>query len=92
MAIIAAGSLLLVRLLRLVAGRVVRAVVEGEADLVGEREKRALTLASIVKTVGTTAIVLIATMMGLREIGLDITRIIGGAGAVGLAIGFGARA
>lgn len=58
---------------------------------VGEREKRALTLAGIVKTVGTTAIVVIATMMGLRELGLDITPIIAGAGVVGLAVGFGAQ-
>ena len=85
------GSLLLVRLLKLAADRVVRTVIEGGAGRVGEREKRALTLAGIVKTVGTTAIVIIATMMGLREFGLDITPIIAGAGVVGLAIGFGAQ-
>lgn len=40
-----------------------------------EQEKRALTLAGIVKTVGTTVVVIIAIMMGLQEIGLDITPI-----------------
>jgi len=89
--IIAAGSLLLVRLLRLGADRVVRAVVETGGGRVSEREKRALTLAHIVKAVGTTAIVIIATMMGLRELGLDITPIIAGAGVIGLAVGFGAQ-
>ncbi len=91
--IIAGGSLLLVRLLRLGADRVVRAVVEGGAGAgkVGEREKRALTLAHIVRAVGATAIVIIATMMALRELGLDITPIIAGAGVVGLAVGFGAQ-
>jgi small conductance mechanosensitive channel len=91
LAIIVGGSLMLVRLLKLAADRVVRAAVGGGTGWVGEREKRALTLAGIVKTVGGTAIVLIATMMGLREVGLDITPIIAGAGVVGLAIGFGAQ-
>ncbi len=91
LAIIAGGSLLLVHLLKLGADRVVRAVVEGGAGRVGEREKRALTLAHIVRAVGATAIVIIATMMGLREFGLDITPIIAGAGVVGLAVGFGAQ-
>lgn len=91
LAIIGGGSLLLVHLLRLAADRVVKAVVEGGAGKVGEREKRALTLAHIVKTVGATTIVIIATMMGLREFGLDITPIIAGAGVVGLAVGFGAQ-
>ncbi len=91
LAIIAGGSLLLVHLLRLGADRVLRAVVEGGAGKVGEREKRALTLAHIVKAVGATAIVMIAAMMGLRELGLDITPIIAGAGVVGLAVGFGAQ-
>ncbi|MBI2903225.1 MAG: mechanosensitive ion channel family protein [Candidatus Methylomirabilis oxyfera] len=91
LAIIVGGSLVLIRLLKLAADRVVRAAVEGGTGWVGEREKRTLTLAGIVKTVGATAIVLIATMMGLREVGLDITPIIAGAGVVGLAVGFGAQ-
>ncbi len=91
LAIIVAGSLALVRLLKLASDRIVRAVAEAGADQVSEREKRALTLAGIVKTVGTTAIVIIATMMGLQEFGLNITPIIAGAGVVGLAVGFGAQ-
>ncbi|MDD5558794.1 mechanosensitive ion channel family protein [Candidatus Methylomirabilis sp.] len=91
LAIIVAGSLMLVRLLKLASDRVARAVAVEGADQVSEREKRALTLAGIVKTVGTTVIVIIATMMGLGEIGLDITPIIAGAGVVGLAVGFGAQ-
>ncbi|WP_337287067.1 mechanosensitive ion channel family protein [Candidatus Methylomirabilis sp.] len=91
LAIIVAGSLALVRLLRLASDRVARAVAVEGAGQVSEREKRALTLAGIVKTVGTTVVVMIATMMGLQEIGLDITPIIAGAGVVGLAVGFGAQ-
>jgi small conductance mechanosensitive channel len=91
LAIIVAGSLVLAHLLKLASNRVVRAVTETGDGQVSEREKRALTLAGIVKTVGTTVIVIIATMMGLQEIGLDITPIIAGAGVVGLAVGFGAQ-
>ncbi|CBE69955.1 membrane protein of unknown function [Candidatus Methylomirabilis oxygeniifera] len=91
LAIIVAGSLVLVHLLKLASDRVVRAVADGGAGQVSEQEKRALTLAGIVKTVGTTVVVIIATMMGLQEIGLDITPIIAGAGVVGLAVGFGAQ-
>lgn len=89
--IIVAGSLVLVYLLKLASDRVVRAVAEAGAGQVSEREKRALTLAGIVKTVGTTVIVIIATMMGLQELGLNITPVIAGAGVVGLAVGFGAQ-
>ncbi len=89
--IIVAGSLALVRLLKLASDRVARAVAVEGADQVSEREKRALTLAGIVKTVGMTVIVIIATMMGLQELGLDITPVIAGAGVVGLAVGFGAQ-
>jgi len=89
--IIVAGSLVLAYLLKLASDRIVRAVAEAGADQVSEREKRALTLAGIVKTVGTTTIVIIATMMGLQEFGLNITPIIAGAGVVGLAVGFGAQ-
>ncbi len=91
LAIIVAGSLVLVHLLKLASDRVVRAVADGGAGQVSEQEKRALTLAGIVKTVGTTVVVIIAIMMGLQEIGLDITPIIAGAGVVGLAVGFGAQ-
>lgn len=59
---------------------------EGDAILISEREKRAKTLAGILRAVGTVTIVLIATMMVLKELGLDITPIV-----AGLAIGFGAQ-
>jgi small conductance mechanosensitive channel len=91
LAIIAAGSLIAIRILKVGADRLVRVVLERGGGQVGEREKRALTLAGIVKTVGTTAIIFIAALMGLREIGHDITPILAGAGVLGLAVGFGAQ-
>ncbi|MBI3988616.1 MAG: mechanosensitive ion channel [candidate division NC10 bacterium] len=90
-AVIALGSLLLIRLLRIIADKVVKFVEREKAPFGNELEKRAKTLAGIVKTVGTAIILVIAIMMALKELGLDITPIIAGAGMAGLAIGFGAQ-
>ncbi|MEK6718102.1 MAG: mechanosensitive ion channel family protein [candidate division NC10 bacterium] len=89
--VIGIGSILLVRLLRVVADRILRLMTNGGAPAVTEREKRARTLASLLRTVGTTLVLIVAVMMALREIGLDITPLIAGAGVAGLAIGFGAQ-
>jgi moderate conductance mechanosensitive channel len=82
-------TILLVRLLNALTGRIAR-IAEARSPL-GELEKRARTLAGLLKTVGTTVIVVVALLMGLREIGLDITPLLAGAGVAGLAIGFGAQ-
>ena len=89
--VIGIGSILLVRLLRVLADRILRLMVSGGAPAVTEREKRARTLASLLRAVGTTLVLIVAAMMALREIGLDITPLIAGAGVAGLAIGFGAQ-
>ena len=89
--VIGIGSILLVRLLRVLADRILRLMVSGGAPAVTEREKRARTLASLLRTVGTTLVLIVAVMMALREIGLDITPLIASAGVAGLAIGFGAQ-
>lgn len=89
--VIGIGSILLVRLLRVVADRILHLMTNGGAPAVTEREKRARTLAGLLRTVGTTLVLIVAVMMALREIGLDITPLIAGAGVAGLAIGFGAQ-
>lgn len=89
--VIGGGSILLVRLLRVVADRILRLMVSDGEPAVTEREKRARTLAGLLRTVGTTLVLVVAVMMALREIGLDITPLIAGAGVAGLAIGFGAQ-
>ena len=84
-------SLLLVRLLRAVSDRIPRLMPAEEGPAITEREKRARTVASLVRTVGTSLVLLIAGMMLFREIGLDITPLLAGAGVAGLAIGLGAQ-
>ena len=56
-----------------------------------EHTKRARTLAALVQRVLTIAVVSIGALTILRELRVDITPILTGAGIVGLAVGFGAQ-
>ena len=53
--------------------------------------KRIRTLNSLVRTVATTAILVVSAFMIVRELGFDIAPLIASAGIAGLAIGFGAQ-
>ena len=81
-------------IVRLVAAVIVRA----ERDLdVGtgldalERRKRAQTIASLARRTLTGLIWTCAILIVLRELDVDITPVLAGAGIVGLAVGFGAQ-
>ncbi len=89
--VIGVGSVLAIRLLRGVADRIPGLMAAGEGLAITEREKRARTLASLLRTVGTTLVLIMAVMMVFREIGLDVTPLIAGAGVMGLAVGLGAQ-
>ncbi len=54
-------------------------------------EKRIKTLTGMLRTICLTLAYVVAIVMGLDQIGLDITPILAGAGIVGLAVGFGAQ-
>jgi moderate conductance mechanosensitive channel len=56
-----------------------------------ERAKRARTLGSVVNNVLSVLVISIAILMVLRELHMDITPVLTGAGIVGLAVGFGAQ-
>jgi moderate conductance mechanosensitive channel len=56
-----------------------------------EYQKRAQTLCLILQYVLVIAIVVVGTMIILKEIGVDIGPILAAAGIVGLAVGFGAQ-
>ena len=89
--LIAAASVLLVRLLSSLVDRILHLMANGSGVTISEAEKRARTMASLLRTVGTAFIIVVAVLMALREIGLDITPLLAGAGVAGLAIGFGAQ-
>ncbi len=54
-------------------------------------EKRIKTLTGLIRTIALTLLWVIAIVMGLEQVGLDITPILASAGIVGLAVGFGAQ-
>jgi small conductance mechanosensitive channel len=56
-----------------------------------ERAKRARTLGSVLTNITTSMVVIIATLMVLREFRVDISPALTGAGIVGVALGFGAQ-
>lgn len=57
----------------------------------GEQTRRAETLARVLRHVIAIAIMLIAALLVLNEFGISIAPILGAAGVVGIAIGFGAQ-
>jgi moderate conductance mechanosensitive channel len=56
-----------------------------------ERAKRARTLGGILTNVTTALVLLVATLMVLREFHVDISPAVTGAGILGVALGFGAQ-
>jgi small conductance mechanosensitive channel len=90
--LIIAGTYLVLYLIRLLSKRIVAysRKVERDQDQ-GEREKRTETLVHIFETTGKVFIIIIAIFMVMKELGMDITPLLTGAGIVGLALGFGAQ-
>ncbi len=71
------------------SGRLVRFVGRQRED--SEFRKRAETLGAMVRYVLVFAILTVASMTVLRELGIDIGPVLAAAGIVGLAVGFGAQ-
>jgi small-conductance mechanosensitive channel len=80
---IAAG--LLHRLVRIFRERVSSRIADAEAA------KRATTLGRVVRYLANVLITLIAAMLVLAELGVSVAPILGAAGVVGIAVGFGAQ-
>ena len=78
-----------IKVLQVLTNRL-RKIVIGDDDCT-ERRQRAETLTGVAQTAGGIVIFIGASMMVLREVGLDIAPLIATAGIGGLAIGFGAQ-
>lgn len=99
-ALIVAAALILNRLVRRLLRRSMRKLgtvtaAHGEA-VVSERsveraEERASTIGSLLRSLSTATIYVIAGIMILEVIGISIVPVIASAGVLGLAIGFGAQ-
>ena len=87
----AAVAFVLVRVIQLMARRFEQDVSTGTGLEMLERAKRAKTLGGLIQNVLTTLVIVVASLMILREVGLDITPLLTGAGILGLAVGFGAQ-
>jgi len=65
-------------------------VSEGKAPA-SEIEKRVSTVGRIIRRICQVAIITVAGMMVMAELGFDIKPVLAGAGILGLAVGFGAQ-
>lgn len=93
-ALIIVGAFGLYWLIKVLSHRIVDMVRNGEAgDILSrrEREKRATTLAGIVRAASLVVILVIATIMVLGVFGYNVAPLLAGAGIVGIAVGFGAQ-
>ena len=89
--VIAMAAYLVVRIGTAAARRFETEMSTGTGLDVIERTKRAQTLGRILQKTLAIVISVIAVLMVLRELDLDITPVLTGAGIVGLAVGFGAQ-
>ncbi len=80
-----------VRIISAVILRAEREISVGTGLDALERRKRAQTIASVVRRALAALIWATAVLIVLRELDVDITPVLTGAGIVGLAIGFGAQ-
>jgi moderate conductance mechanosensitive channel len=91
MALIALAAYMVIRIGSAAARRFETEMSAGSGLDVIERTKRAQTLGRILQKTLSIVVVIIAGLMVLRELELDITPVLTGAGIVGLAVGFGAQ-
>jgi small conductance mechanosensitive channel len=78
------------RLIRLAARRIEHMVDDGDPTVTTLREKRGLTMAQLLRTVGGTTVLLVAFLLTLNLF-VEIGPLLAGAGIIGLAISFGAQ-
>jgi small-conductance mechanosensitive channel len=90
-AVIVVLAAITVRIVAALSYRAEQDLVVGTDIAAQERRKRTQTIASLVRTSVSTLIWSMAVLMILRELDIDITPVLTGAGIVGLAVGFGAQ-
>lgn len=78
------------RLVRYLAGRIERAVDDGDPSVVTMREKRGQTISQLLRSVGRVVILVLAVLLSLN-IFINIGPLLAGAGIIGLAVSFGAQ-
>ncbi len=87
--LIAIITLIVIKLVKTLGDRLATLFTRQKVDL--ESEKRAKTLASVVRHLLTVVILLVAFITVLGQLGVEIGPVLAAAGIVGLAVGFGAQ-
>ncbi len=85
------GAFVVVRLASFITRRVEKAFEDNDPSTMNEREKQAATLGKVIRNITRILVWGVATMMALKELGIDIGPILAGVGIMGLAVGFGAQ-
>ena len=78
------------QVVKLIAKRIVAAADTHQGDIVSFQEKRANTIAKLLRSVGWGVLMVFLTIQVLRQF-IDITAVLGGLSVVGLAVAFGAQ-
>lgn len=91
------GRILLIAILTLLALRTIHRVVPQLRELLVARQEttedgqRIRTLSRVIRYVLTVAVTLLGAMLVLGELGISVAPILGAAGVIGIAVGFGAQ-
>jgi moderate conductance mechanosensitive channel len=88
---IAVAAYIIIRVGSTATRQLVREMSSGTGLDVIERTKRAQTIGKLLQNTLATVVVVIAGLTALRQLGVDITPALTGAGIAGLAVGFGAQ-
>jgi moderate conductance mechanosensitive channel len=81
----------IVRVVALIVARFEQDLTSAGGPDYTEHVKRVRTLGNLINSTVMVGVVTIATLMILREMNLDVTPVLTGAGIVGVALGFGAQ-
>jgi small conductance mechanosensitive channel len=90
-AFIAVAAYIIIRVGSTATRQLEREMSTGTGQDVIERTKRARTIGRLLQNSLVIVVIIIASLTALRELGMDITPALTGAGIVGLAVGFGAQ-
>lgn len=91
------GRLLLILLLATVALRAIHRIIPRLRETIAARqesredEQRIRTLSRVIRYALTVAVTVVASLLVLAEFGVSVAPILGAAGVVGIAVGFGAQ-
>ena len=89
--LVALATMVSIRVCYLAIGRIERAIREEKLGTEIAREKRSKTIGSVLRSASRGILILIRLLMGVRELGLDITPALAAAGGFGVAAGLGAQ-